>query len=126
MFVSHQVELDLSFEVAQARIANLTCGGGLARASRGAYADGLADTIRVGPFGAVPGASKLVRVSLLEPRRTDGAFMVPLRWEATGVAGRLFPVLDADLTLTAASASQTLMKLDGAYRPPMAGIGARA
>jgi hypothetical protein len=46
-----------------------------------------------------------------------------LRWQATGVTGRLFPVLEADLTLTPAGAG-TLMRLDSAYRPPLAGVGA--
>jgi hypothetical protein len=45
--------------------------------------------------------------------------VLPLRWEATGVTGRLFPVLDADLTITPAGAGQTLITLNGAYRPPL-------
>jgi hypothetical protein len=40
------------------------------------------------------------------------------------VTGRLFPVLDADLTVTPADAGRTLMKLDGAYRPPLGAAGA--
>jgi hypothetical protein len=47
----------------------------------------------------VPGASKLVRVSLLEPVPRDDTVRQALRWEATGIMGGLFPVLDADLTL---------------------------
>jgi hypothetical protein len=80
--------------------------------------------IRVGPFGDVPGASKLVKVSLLEPVPRDDVMVLPLRWEATGVTGGLFPVLDADLTVTPAGAGQTLMRLDGAYRPPLGAVGA--
>jgi hypothetical protein len=122
MFVSHERVLDLSFPAAQARLMNLTRGDWLSTASDDAYADGLTGLIRVGPFGAVPGASKLVRVSLLEPVPRDDAVSLPLRWEATGVMGRLFPVLDADLTVTPAGAG-TLLRLDGAYRPPLAGLG---
>jgi hypothetical protein len=103
---------------------NLTHGGWLAAASDGAYADGLAGLIRVGPFGAVPAASKLVSVRLLEPVPRGEVMVLPLRWEATGVTGRLFPVLDADLTMTPAGAGQTLLTLNGAYRPPLGGIGA--
>lgn len=40
------------------------------------------------------------------------------------MTGRLFPVLDADLTMPPAGAGQTLMTLNGAYRPPLGGIGA--
>jgi hypothetical protein len=46
-----------------------------------------------------------------------------LRWEATGPAGRLFPVLDADITLMPAG-EQTRLVLAGSYRPPLDGIGA--
>jgi hypothetical protein len=122
MFVSHELMLDLGFQAARARLMNLTHGDWLSTASDGAYADGLTGLIRVGPFGDVPGASKLVRVSLLEPVPRDDIVSLPLRWEATGVMGRLFPVLDADLTVTPAGAG-TLMRLDGAYRPPLAGPG---
>ena len=124
MFVSHQLTLAVTFQAAQARLENLTHGGWLSAASGDAYSDGLAGLIRVGPFGEVPGASKLVRVSLLEPVPREDVMVLPLRWEATGVTGRLFPVLDADLTVTPADAGQTLMKLDGAYRPPLGAAGA--
>jgi hypothetical protein len=123
MFVSHELMLDLSFQAARARLMNLTHGDCLSTASDRAYADGLTGLIRVGPFGDVPGASKLVRVSLLEPVPRDDTVTLPLRWEATGIMGRLFPVLDADLTVTPAGAG-TLMRLDGAYRPPLADLGA--
>ena len=113
--------LGLGFEAARARLANLTHGGWLASASSGAYAEGL---IRVGPFGAVPGASKLVNVRFLEPVPREDVMVLPLRWEAAGVTGRLFPVLDADLTITPAGAGQTLITLNGAYRPPLGGMGA--
>jgi hypothetical protein len=91
MFVSHQLVLSVSFQAAQARLENLTHGGWLSTASGGAYADGLAGLIRVGPFGDVPGASKLVKVSLLEPVPRDDVMVLSLRWEATGVTGGLFP-----------------------------------
>jgi hypothetical protein len=125
MFVSQQLVLAVSFHAAQARLENLIHGGWLSTASGGAYADGLAGLIRVGPFGNVLGASKLVRVNLLDPVPRDDVMVLSLRWEATGVTGRLFPVLDADLTVTPADAGQTLMKLDGAYRPPLGAAGAR-
>ena len=41
-----------------------------------------------------------------------------LRWEATGAGGRLFPVLDADLTL-APDGEGTVLPLAGSYRPPL-------
>jgi hypothetical protein len=52
---------------------------------------------------------------------------VALRWEATGPTGVLFPVLDADLTLTPAQRSSTTpdsppgtrLRLLYSYRPPL-------
>ena len=90
----------MTFARARARLAVLCNAGWLSGPSEQAYAEGLAGLIRVGPFGAVLGASKLVRVQLLEPVPRDDTVVLPLRWEASGAAGRLFPVLDADLVLT--------------------------
>ena len=120
MFARDELMLGLGFETARARLVNLTHGGWLAAASDSAYADGLAGLIRVGPFGAVPGASKLVSVRFLEPVPREDVMVLPLRWEATGVTGRMFPVLDADLTMTPAGAGRTA---DHAERrlPPAAG-----
>ena len=100
MFASHEVELSMSFARARAKLALLSTGGWLSGPSARAYAEGLDGLIRVGPFGAVLGASKLVRVQLLEPVPREDTVVLPLRWEATGAAGRLFPVLDANLVLT--------------------------
>lgn len=125
MFVSHQLTLAVTFQAAQARLQNLTHGGWLTTASGDAYADGLAGLIRVGPVGDLLGASKLVKVSLIEPVPRDNVMVLPLRWEATGLTGKLFPVLDADLTVAPSDDGQTLIKLDGAYRPPLGTAGAR-
>jgi hypothetical protein len=46
-----------------------------------------------------------------------------LRWEATGPGGRLFPALDADITLTPAGEHATLLGLAGCYRPPLGSWG---
>ncbi len=70
------------------------------------------------------GASKLVRVQLLEPVPRDDTMVLPLRWEATGAAGRLFPVLDANLVLTVSDEDHCTLTLTGAYRPPLGGVGA--
>src|SRR6202041_4195195 len=91
---SHEVRLDLTFARARARLAVLChAAGWLSGPSEQAYAEGLAGLIRVGPFGAVLGASKLVRVQVLEPVPREDMVVLPLRWEASGAAGRLFPVL---------------------------------
>ena len=50
--------------------------------------------------------------------------MLALRWEATGPGGRLFPALDADMSLTPAGEHSTRLSLAGVYRPPLAALGA--
>ena len=47
-----------------------------------------------------------------------------LRWEATGVISALFPVLDADISLTPAGQQGTLLAPAGSYRAPLGGLGA--
>jgi hypothetical protein len=64
----------------------------------------------------VPGLSRLVRVHFLDPVERDGSTTMAMRWEATGITGRLFPVLNANTTLTAAGDQSTQMTLTGAYR----------
>jgi hypothetical protein len=123
MFVGGEVMLGAPYLAARAELMRLTHGGWLSDASDGAYADGLAGLVRVGPFGHVFGASKLVKVLLLEPVDRDGTLTLVLRWEATGVMGRLFPVLDANITLMAAGANASQLALAGAYRPPLAAVG---
>ena len=127
MFVRSEVSLPVGFAAAEARLTALAGDGWLNEASASAYDDGLGGIeglARVGPFGDIPGVSKLVRVMTREiVRRGDNAVLT-LRWQATGPGGRLFPALDADITLTAQGAQASLLTLDGAYRPPLAGLGA--
>lgn len=123
MFVGGEVTLGAPYPAACAELIRLIHDGWLSDASDGAYADGLAGLVRVGPFGATPGASKLVRVLLLEPVDRDGTLTLALRWEATGVMGRLFPVLDANITLIPAGENASQLSLAGAYRPPLALVG---
>ena len=127
VFVSDERLLDLSLGAAQKRLDNLARRGWLDQASRAAYESGLDHPLRVGPFGDVPGASRLVRVQFVEPVYRDGAMTLGLRWEATGVTGGLFPVLDANLSLGDDGGGHghgTKLALTAAYRPPLGGVGA--
>jgi hypothetical protein len=123
MFTDQAVTLDLDFPDAMARFLLLMRTDRLEGMSRDAYADGLASQIRVGPFGGVPGISKLVQVSLLDPVPRDDSVLVPMRWEATGPMGRLFPVLDANLMLGKDDEGWLVLRIVGVYRPPLAGLG---
>jgi hypothetical protein len=121
MFASHEVMLNMGFEAARSRLAALTQGALLDTSSQTAYAEGLEALIRVGPG---PGASKLVRVRILEPTQQGDAVVQALRWEATGPMGRLFPVLDANLVLSPEDGEHCRLALLGAYRPPLGAVGA--
>lgn len=123
MFVDHEVVLKVGFPEARASLRRLSADGQLRRASDQAYSDGLECLVRVGPFGDMPGVAKLVRVLLLDPVDRRDHTTLPMRWEATGLMGRLFPVLDANLTVSPAEGEGSRLALHGAYRPPLAGIG---
>jgi hypothetical protein len=123
MFVADEITLGAAYPDARSALLRLTHDGWLSDASGDAYAEGLAGLVRVGPFGDVLGASKLVRVLLLEPVEREGSLTLSLRWEATGVMGRLFPVLDANIILIPAGENTSQLALAGAYRPPFAAVG---
>jgi len=111
MFADHAVPLDMDYPAARARFLEMAHGDWLDGVSQDAYADGMAGEVRVGPFGGVPGMSKQVRVSLLDPVPRDDMVLVPVRWEATGRLGRLFPVLDrAVLHRVAAATIKSLLR----------------
>src|SRR2546429_1075757 len=123
MFTDQAVGLDMDYPAARARFLRLAHGDWLDAPSRDAYSDGLVGEVRVGPFGSVPGASKLVRVSLLDPVPHDDMVLVPIRWEASGRMGRLFPVLDANLIVGTDRRGRAELRITGAYRPPLDGLG---
>ncbi len=115
MFVGDEVRLDVGFAIARERLARLSESGALLGPAVDSYGPGLT---RVG----VAGVSKLVRVQARELSGTGDAAGLALRWEATGVGGALFPVLDADLRL-APDGTGTVLSLAGAYRPPLGPLG---
>jgi hypothetical protein len=123
MFASHEVVINLPYEVASARLVHLVNWGALHSASETVYEGRWETLVRVGPFGDLPGLSKLVRVRVLAPVHHDANVTVSLRWEATGPAGELFPVLDADLTLSPDGKGQSRLVLVGSYRPPLGRAG---
>ena len=124
MFVTEERVLALGFGVASARLARLVDGGGLRGASETAYEGGAEYLMRVGPLGDTRGVSRLVRVRTMPPLYRDGVMVVGMRWEASGVTGGLFPVLDADIRLSAHGPARSRIALTGAYRPPFGPLGA--
>ena len=124
MFVAAEMGLDLSFPAAAARLANLARGGSLTRVSEEAYGDGLTGLVWVGPVSAVPGVSKLVQVHVRDVVTRGESAVLALRWQAAGPGGRLFPALDADMSLTPAGERSARLSLAGVYRLPLAALGA--
>jgi hypothetical protein len=122
MFVSDARVLPVNFDAAAARLAGLAHGGWLRGLSENVYQDGVEYLLRVGPLGAVPGTSRLVRVRFAEPVRRPGMMTVGLRWEAIGVSGGLFPALDADIRLIDDD-DGVRVTLTGSYRPPFGTLG---
>ncbi len=124
MFAAHELTANVSFPIACTRLGSLVQDGWLGAASEEAYHDGFTTVIRVGPFGDWPAASKRVRVRFLDPVSRGATMTVAVRWEATGITGTMFPVLDADIILTPAEEGATRLALTGTYRPPLDRLGA--
>jgi hypothetical protein len=123
MFVDHELPLDMAYPGARERFLRLAERGLLDGMSRDAYTCGLTGRLKVGPLGGVPVISKLVQVSLLDPVLRDDLVLVPIRWEATGLMGGLFPVLDANLVLGRDNQDHAILRITGVYRPPLEGLG---
>jgi hypothetical protein len=130
VFVAEEATVATGFRTAQARFVNLLYGTWLAEVSEAAYDGGLTGLLRVGPAGPV--TAKLVQVRFLDPVYRDDVMTVGLRWEATGAAGALFPVLDADISISPAGEGtapagkeSARLALSGTCRPPLGRLGAR-
>jgi len=118
MFTGDEVLLDVSFDTARARLADLTRGGWLAGASEDAYREGITGRARARALAAALGMSRLAQVHSRDLVTRGNSAVLTLRWDATRPGGGLFHALDADITLTPAGTQATRLTLAGAYRPP--------
>jgi len=125
MFVSDDKVLPVSFAAASSRLGELARGHLLDGLSERVYHGGMEYLLRVGPAGAVPGASRLVWIRFADPVYRDQAMTVAMRWEATGATGGLFPALDADIRIASEDGYRTRVTLTGSYRPPLGALGGR-
>lgn len=110
--------------MADARVALATAlaNDGLVGASSRAFAEGLTTLRPVGPHGS-RGVRKKVLVRTLPSRLAGATTILPIRWEATGVTGQLFPALDADLCLTRVNDVTSLLSIVGRYALPLGRVG---
>jgi len=122
MFLAEDLTVSTGSRAVQARFENLVHGDWLTGASEAAYDGAVTGWRKVGPVGPV--ATKLVRVSFLDPVYHGDVMTVGMRWEATGATGALFPVLDANITISPAGDETARLALAGCYRPPLGRLGA--
>jgi hypothetical protein len=122
MFVEAHLTLPLPLSTALAALDRAMADGGLVAQSQKAYDEGIGYLMRVGPRSG-RGIRKQVFVKLLPSRLVNGTTVVPLRWEATGAAGRMFPSLDANLGITAAGDNSSIISMLGRYEPPLGAMG---
>jgi hypothetical protein len=124
VFVGAEAVLQVSFDAARTGLARAASGEWLAAASAEAYGEWTKRLARVGPRGAGWGVSRLVEVRFRDLVTKGNSAVLIVRWEAVGASGGLFPVLDADITLTPYGSAASLLSLSGAYRPPLGALGA--
>ena len=116
MFVTEETTIGLPFGWAVAQLGSTNESGWFGEVSDHAYATGLAVLARAGPLGDVRGLAKTRQVRLSAPRERKTGVAYALRWEASGPAGGLFPVLDADLSLIRVAANRTRLAIIACYR----------
>ena len=120
MFVAEDSALAVPYEEARRRLLAYLQVDGLQASSEDAFEVGRELLVRAG-VGAV---SKQVLVQLLRPYEHGGVTVVPLRWVATGATGTMFPQLDGNLELAPTDDGGSTLALAGAYRAPLAAVGA--
>lgn len=121
MFVTEESVVPVPYADARRRLLAYVSADGLQSSSEDAFEVGREELVRAGA-GAL---SKQVLVQLLRPYEHHGVTVVPLRWVATGSAGVMFPQLDGNLELAPAAApGVSSLVLAGAYRAPLAAVGA--
>ena len=118
VFITDQITLAGAFPAACTRLRQLADGRLLQRASNEAYGEGVRGLVHGGPVRHLPSRDlagvQLGHLTVLTGH--NGCARLPLRWETAGPAGQ-FPVLDADITLTAAG-DTSVLALTGTYRLP--------
>jgi hypothetical protein len=118
MFFSESLALDVPLAMVQHRLLAFLRVGDLDSVAAAAYGEGVTLLTHAG----VGGLGKTVAVQNIPAYRRGAVTVVPIRWVATGPMARAFPVLDANLEMSAAD-SETTLTLVGSYRPPLGKVG---
>ncbi len=112
------MSIAVPLDAAQHRLLEYLRRGELDALASAAYGEGVAAFIRAG----VGGLSKTVQIQSISAYQQGRMTVIPLRWVATGPLGSAFPVLDANLELTARD-FETDLHIVGSYRPPFGALG---
>ena len=118
VFVSESLTVDVPLALARNAVLSFLRVGDLDSVAAAAFGEGATVLARAG----VGGMSKMVAVQSIPAYQRGAVTVVPLRWVATGPLTGAFPMLDANLELTAAKA-QTTLTMIGSYRPPLGKVG---
>ena len=114
VFAADQVLVNAGFAAARRRLGRLAGDGVLLGAAEHAYGAGITGLAEAaGPGAGMPRLAGVRPADLID---TPDCARLGLRWEAIGTDGAVYPVLDADLTLTPAGKATTLLALAGVYR----------
>jgi hypothetical protein len=120
MFVETHATLPMAADNAVRAVERSLAGHALQRHSADAVAEGLDLALTVGPRS---GLAKEVLAHTLETRQMGKTFVIPLRWEATGPASRLYPALDANIGITPVDDLTCVLSIIGTYTPPLGFVG---
>ena len=120
MFISTEIRLDIGFDAARDKLANLARDELVGRASGEAYDHWQAGLVRVGPRGTMSGMYRIARVRIADMVTHGNSALWAMRWEVAGSGGTLVPALDADIKLIQAGPDVTVLAVSGVCRPPLA------
>jgi hypothetical protein len=120
MFISTEIGLDIGFDAARHKLADLARDGLLGRASGEAYDQWQAGLVRAGPRGTMLGMYRIARVRVSEMAAHGNSALWAMRWEVVSSGGTLAPALDADIKLIPAGPGASVLAVSGVCRPPLA------
>jgi hypothetical protein len=124
MFFSAEIPLDVAFNTAQDKLADLVRGGLLGRASGSAFDQWQAGLAHAGPRASMLGMYKIARVRVTGMMTHGDSAQWAMRWEVAGRGDALVPALDADVKLTPAGPDAAVLTVAGVSRPPLANLAA--
>lgn len=124
MFVEAHTTLPMSVERACAAVERALAGHSLTEHSERAVHAGMDLVLEVGPAHLHRQLARTVHARTLDTRQVGRTWVIPIRWEATGVTAGLYPTLDANLGITPSDEQTSVLSIIGSYTPPLGALGA--